>query len=151
MSMIITKTASRNVAFKAARMSEHMYCGKSRRVYDYKIPLISAVGHETDFTICDFVSDLRAPTPSAAAEIISEGFVEKKSDLKDGILILVNSLKNQISYYENKLNVVNKSLINPKTKIYQNNQKLDELKNLLKKQMFQNAICLLLHSPEDLV
>ena len=60
--------------------------------------------------------------------------------MKDGILILVNSLKNQISYYENKLNVVNKSLINPKTKIYQNNQKLDELKNLLKKQMFQNFL-----------
>ena len=39
MSMIITKTASRNVAFKAARMSEHMYCGKSRRVYDYNATL----------------------------------------------------------------------------------------------------------------
>ena len=41
----------------------------ARRIYNASTPIISAVGHETDFTICDFVSDMRAPTPSAAAEI----------------------------------------------------------------------------------
>ena len=41
----------------------------ARRIYSASVPIISAVGHETDFTICDFVSDFRAPTPSAAAEI----------------------------------------------------------------------------------
>ena len=43
----------------------------ARRIYDMTVPVVSAVGHETDFTICDFVADFRAPTPSAAAEIVT--------------------------------------------------------------------------------
>jgi exodeoxyribonuclease VII large subunit len=56
----------------------------ARRIYSAKTPVISAVGHETDFTICDFVSDLRAPTPSAAAEIAVP-------DIRDIILSLDNA------------------------------------------------------------
>ena len=48
----------------------------AREIFKSKIPVVSAVGHETDFTICDFVADLRAPTPSAAAELVYPQYVD---------------------------------------------------------------------------
>ena len=65
----------------------------ANEIYNLKIPTISAIGHETDFTICDFVSDLRAPTPSAAAEIISESYLETQTNLKETFESLVNTFK----------------------------------------------------------
>jgi len=63
--------------------------GVARAIYASKIPVISAVGHETDFTIADFVADLRAPTPSAAAELS----VPDVGDLRMRINMLVASIK----------------------------------------------------------
>lgn len=68
----------------------------ARKIFESKIPVISAVGHETDFTICDFVSDLRAPTPSAAAELVYPEYL----DIVNRILMSkkrnLNAIKNYI-------------------------------------------------------
>ena len=61
----------------------------AREIFESKLPIISAVGHETDFTIADFVSDLRAPTPSAAAELA----VTDVEELKLKLLSYNNRLK----------------------------------------------------------
>jgi len=53
----------------------------ARAIFKSQIPIVSAVGHETDFTICDFVSDLRAPTPSAAAELVYPSKLELVSNI----------------------------------------------------------------------
>lgn len=61
----------------------------ARAIYGSKIPIISAVGHETDWTISDFVADLRAPTPSVAAELV----IAKKSELIDALDNIEKKLK----------------------------------------------------------
>lgn len=66
----------------------------ARAVAQCKTPIVSAVGHETDTTICDFVADLRAPTPSAAAEIICPDIREMISDIEE----LKEQLNDQINY-----------------------------------------------------
>ncbi|MBV9670973.1 MAG: exodeoxyribonuclease VII large subunit, partial [Acidobacteriales bacterium] len=68
--------------------------GLARTIAASAIPIISAIGHETDFTIADFVADLRAPTPSAAAELV----VEAKHQLEASVRNLHDRLKNMMRY-----------------------------------------------------
>ncbi len=78
----------------------------AREVFNSQIPIISAVGHETDFTICDFVSDMRAPTPSAAAEIATPSLDDINYKLGNIKSRMSKSLTNQIELDQYRLETV---------------------------------------------
>lgn len=75
----------------------------AQAIFNSKIPVVSAVGHETDFTIADFASDLRAPTPSAAAELVCPDSQELCSYFENTKKTLKNSLINNLESKKSKL------------------------------------------------
>lgn len=81
-------------------------------IFNSKIPVISAVGHETDFTICDFVSDIRAATPSAAAEISVPVLKEERIHLKNLESILIRDINRVIERENKNLEYISKILSN---------------------------------------
>lgn len=103
----------------------------ARAIFRSRLPIISAVGHEVDYSISDFVADLRAPTPSAAAELV----VPDKEDLKHRILILLrgifDTIANRIEYYKERLISIEKSygFRRPTDIVKQFQQRLDEVMN----------------------
>ena len=96
-----------------------------RQIANSPIPIISGVGHETDFTLTDFVSNLRAATPTAAAEIVSEG----ASNLRDFLAYLkerlVKEVKNNISLARENITTLQRLLRSPKQRLQEQYQRLD--------------------------
>lgn len=109
----------------------------ARAIFGSKIPIISAVGHETDFTIADMAADFRAPTPSAAAEIAVPDFRELKE--------LLNTLKKRLCYAmqsalrdkKNRLELFNHaySFKYPYAQLYDRRQRLDRMLEEMRKLM----------------
>ncbi len=81
-----------------------------RAIYDCPIPVISGVGHEIDFTLTDFVADLRAPTPSAAAELAVPDRVQLQNKLDQFKTEMQLNLKNKLHYESNKINIFKQNL-----------------------------------------
>ncbi|MCK4982126.1 MAG: exodeoxyribonuclease VII large subunit [Victivallaceae bacterium] len=105
----------------------------SRAIYDSKIPVISAVGHEIDFTICDFVADMRVPTPSAAAELVVGRREEFEKHLQRSEKDLKSSLQFVLQEVKNRLKLASESHVfrEPIHIVRQKQQYLDDLmKNL---------------------
>jgi len=105
----------------------------ARCVYECKTPIISAVGHETDFSVSDMAADMRAPTPSAAAELAVPDIKTVYGSLDVLEKRLNDCFANRIDEYRNKLETLSKRLesLNPKRRSVQLRDKLLSLEKRL--------------------
>lgn len=104
----------------------------AREIFSSKLPIISAIGHQTDITISDFVSDLRAPTPTAAAEIISTSHEELLGNLEYFKSNLTNNIKNKIEQLNQKIDFLEKGLVSPLQKINLQIDRITSIKNRMR-------------------
>lgn len=109
----------------------------ARAIFECRTPIISAVGHETDFTIADFVADLRAPTPSAAAELAVADFRQTlqtitgfRDRIQRGMQRKTELLRAQLEQYQMRF-----QYLNPETKLRDNRQRLIDLDERLRRTM----------------
>lgn len=120
---------------------EDMWCFNdeklARTIVESPVPVISAVGHEIDFTICDFVSDLRAPTPSAAAELVTTSREELLNQTTGMQKLLLSHFQKRLQKMRGLLTVASRQLVDPKRKLQDLMQRNDELQARLQRSMQQ--------------
>ena len=89
----------------------------ARLAFESPVPLVSAIGHEIDFTIMDFVADLRAPTPSSAAELISKNGLELVERIHNWRQSLTHSFLKMLTYWQKEVHQYKKTLASPISRI----------------------------------
>jgi exodeoxyribonuclease VII large subunit len=109
----------------------------ARLIFTSPVPVISAVGHEIDFTICDFVADLRAPTPSAAAELVVKNAEDLQQRIKSLNRLLNSSLQRQMKTDLHRLRAITAKLVDPRRRLQDLIQKNDELIHRLRLSFFR--------------
>jgi exodeoxyribonuclease VII large subunit len=99
----------------------------ARAVFDSRLPIVSGVGHETDFTICDFIADVRAPTPTAAATLV----VPDRAELAHRLDVLVRrqqrALAHTLGGREQRLDHALRRLVHPAARVAQQRARVSEL------------------------
>ncbi len=98
-----------------------------RAIYKSQIPIVSGVGHEIDFTISDFVADVRAPTPSAAAMLVVKNKLDIIKELQTYKFTLLSYIKSKIKLDKENLSKTASMIVNPKRKCEELSQRCDSL------------------------
>ena len=99
----------------------------AREIFDYPLPIISGVGHEIDFTIADFVADLRAPTPTAAAELVTEYYFQLNDRLEEWKASLGYLVQSRLTEKSQTLLFKSQNLKSPLTMLKEQSQSLDNI------------------------
>tara|TARA_B100000767_G_scaffold272328_1_gene299749 strand:- start:1229 stop:2593 length:1365 start_codon:yes stop_codon:yes gene_type:complete len=107
----------------------------AREIYDFPVPIISGVGHEIDFTIADFVADMRAPTPTAAAELVTEFQFQLNDRLQEINIGLINGFDDVIQINKQRLDLLESNLKSPQVILNEQKQKLHNIELRLKQSL----------------